>query len=313
VFDKTGTLTRGELRLKEMATHGGVSRERCLAIAAAMEAASEHPIGKALAATETARVLRAGEFRNVPGAGLEARIEGSLYRIGTLAFARELSSGPGPDHEPSEDTVVWLGGEPGLLASFRLGDEARQEAGEALGMLRALGVRVHLLSGDGENAVREIARRLDIPLSESGATPQRKRQFVAELQRQGRTVAMVGDGVNDAPVLAQADVSLAMGGGARLAQLRADALIVSQDLRDLPRAIRHARLALRIVRQNIAWAFVYNLLVLPLALAGALTPWAAALGMSASSLVVALNALRLERRSSRDTPVPAAPARLAAT
>jgi Cu2+-exporting ATPase len=311
VFDKTGTVTRGELLLKEAATYGGAGRERCLAIAAAIEAVSEHPIGKALsAAAEAAGGLRAEEFRNVPGAGMEALVDGSRYRVGTLPFVRELSAGPVPDHEPGEDTIVWLGDDSGLLASFRLGDETRREAEEALGMLRSLGVRVHLLSGDGENAVREIAWRLDIPFAEASATPQRKRQFVADLQREGRIVAMVGDGINDAPVLAQADVSLAMVGGARLAQQRADALIVSQDLRDLPRAIGHARFALRIVRQNIAWAFVYNLLVLPLALAGALTPWAAALGMSASSLVVALNALRLERR---ETPASAAPARLAAT
>jgi Cu2+-exporting ATPase len=314
VFDKTGTLTRGELRLKEGVSYGSVGRERCFAIATAIEAVSEHPIGRAFSvAAEAAGRLRAEEFRNVPGAGMEALVDGSRYRIGTLPFARELSAGPVPDHEPGEDTVVWLGGESGLLASFRFGDETRREAEEALGMLRSLGVRVHLLSGDGENAVREIAWRLDIPFAEAGATPQRKRQFVADLQREGNIVAMVGDGVNDAPVLAQADVSLAMIGGARLAQQRADALIVSQDLRDLPRAVGHARFALRVVRQNIAWAFVYNLMILPLALAGALTPWAAAIGMSASSLVVALNALRLERRSRRDTPASAAPARLAAT
>jgi len=313
VFDKTGTLTHGELRLKEVLTHGAAGRERCLAVAAAIEAASEHPIGKALVAAEAGTALRAAEFRNVPGAGMEALVEGSRYRIGTLPFVREISPGPVPRREPGQDTVVWLGGESGLLASFRLGDELRREAEEALALLRSLGVRVHLLSGDGENAVREIAWRLDIPFAEAGATPQRKRQLVAELQKEGRIVAMVGDGINDAPVLAQADVSLAMIGGARLAQQRADAVIVSQDLRDLPRAVVHARRALRIVRQNIAWAFVYNLLVLPLALAGALTPWAAALGMSASSLVVGLNALRLERRPRRKTTASAAPARLAAT
>jgi Cu2+-exporting ATPase len=176
-----------------------------------------------------------------------------------------------------------------------VGDEPRPEAREAVAALRARGLRVHLLSGDREPAVRKVARLLGIGIVEANATPERKREYVASLQRRGRVVAMVGDGLNDAPVLAQADVSLAMGGGARLAQLRADAVIVSGDLRELPRAVAHARRALKIVGQNIAWAFVYNVLVLPLALTGALTPWAAALGMSASSLVVALNALRLER------------------
>jgi Cu2+-exporting ATPase len=297
VFDKTGTLTRGELRLKDVAVFGGSSRERCLAIAAGIEAASEHPAGKALAGA--ARGPGAGDIRNFPGVGMEAVVEGARYRIGTLRFARELSPGPAPDEDPGMDTVVWLGGESGLLASFRLGDEMRREAEEALAMLQTMGVRVHLVSGDGESAVGEIAQRLNLPTAEANAEPARKRQYVAELQRQGRVVAMVGDGINDAPVLAQADVALAMGSGARLAQLRADAVLVSQDLRDLPRAIGQARRTLSIVRQNIAWAFAYNLLVLPLALAGALTPWAAALGMSASSLVVVLNALRLERRARR--------------
>ena len=313
VFDKTGTLTRGEPRLKEAVVCGGASRERCLALAAALEAASEHPIGKAFAAADAARGLRVEEIRNFPGAGIEARIEGGRYRVGALQFARELFPGPTPEEQPGEDTIVWLGGESGLLASFRLGDELRREAEGALEVLHSLGVRTHLLSGDGANAVREIARRLNISVAEANAAPERKLQYVAELQRQGRIVAMVGDGINDAPVLAQADASLAMSGGARLAQLRADAVIVSQDLRDLPRAIGRARLSLRVVRQNIAWAFAYNLLVLPLALAGALTPWAAALGMSASSMVVALNALRLERRSRRERPAAAAAARLAAT
>jgi Cu2+-exporting ATPase len=310
VFDKTGTLTRGELRLKEVAVLGGSSRERCLAIAAGIEAASEHPVGKALA--DAARGLGAENIQNFPGVGIEALVEGARYRIGTQRFAGQLSPGPSPDDDPGVDTVVWLGGESGLLASFRLGDEMRRNAEEALAMLQTMGVRVHLVSGDGESAVREIAQRLNLPAAEANAEPARKRQYVAELQRAGRVVAMVGDGINDAPVLAQADVALAMGGGARLAQLRADAVLVSQDLRDLPRAIGQARRTLSIVRQNIAWAFAYNLLVLPLALAGALTPWAAALGMSASSLVVVLNALRLERRARRKRPASAAP-RLAAT
>ena len=310
VFDKTGTLTHGEPRLKGVNVHSDVPRERCLAIASAIEAASEHPIGRALAASGAAG-LCADEIRNVPGSGIEARVEGGRYRIGTLAFAAELRPGRPPREEPGEDTVVWLSSEAGLLASFRLGDELRHEAREALAALRDLGVRVHLVSGDRESAVREVARRVDLRTVEAGAAPERKRQYVESLQRRGRVVAMVGDGINDAPVLAQADVSLAMGGGARIAQLRADAVMVSQDLRELPRAIAHARRTLAIVGQNILWAFAYNVLVLPLALSGGLSPWAAALGMSASSLVVALNALRLERPARPGAE--AVPARLART
>ena len=296
VLDKTGTLTRGELVLREVSVRASVPRERCLAIAAAIEWASEHPIGRALAG---AGGPAASSIRNFPGSGIEACVEGARYRVGTLAFAMELSPGRPPQEEPGSDTTVWLGSESGLLASFRLGDEVRREAIEALAALRDLGVHVHLLSGDRAGAAGDVARRLGIGTVEANAAPARKRQYVESLQRRGRVVVMVGDGVNDAPVLAQADASLAMGSGTRLAQLRADAVILSQDLRALPRAIAHARRALRIVHQNIAWAFVYNVLVLPLALAGALTPWAAAIGMSSSSLVVALNALRLERAPRR--------------
>jgi len=295
VFDKTGTLTRGEPRLAEARIHGRVPAGRCLAIAAAIEAASEHPIGKAFAAAGAGIAgLQVADIRNVPGAGLEARVEGRRYRIGTPAFALERAPGSGAAAEGGENTVVWLGDESGPLASFCLGDELRHEAGEVVAALRALGVTVHLLSGDGEGATREVARRAGIDIVQARATPEHKRRYVADLQRRGRAVAMVGDGINDAPVLARADLSLAMGGGARLAQMRSDAVILSEDLRELPRAVEHARRALRVVRQNVAWAFAYNLAVLPLALSGMLTPWAAAIGMSGSSLLVVLNALRLQ-------------------
>ena len=297
VFDKTGTLTRGEFRRVGVTVRGRVSREHCLAIAAAIEAASEHPIGKAIAAAGAGTPgLRVAEIRNAPGAGVEARVGGRRYRVGTLAFARDLAAGSAGVAAGGEGTVVWLGDESGLLASFRLGDELRPEAGEAVAALHALGVKVHLLSGDGEQATRSAAHRAGVDIVQAQAAPGDKLSYVLELQRQGRAVAMVGDGINDAPVLAQADVSLAMGGGTRLAQIQADAVILSEDLRELPRAIEYSRLTLRVMRQNIAWAFGYNLVVLPLACSGMLTPWAAAIGMSASSLGVVLNALRLQGR-----------------
>ena len=300
VFDKTGTLTRGELQLAHVTALGRISKDRCLAIAAAIESASEHPIGKAIAAAGAGTPgLHVAEIRNVPGAGVEARVEGRRYRIGTHAFARGLAPGAPAAAGASEDTRVWLGEESGPLAAFRFGDELRPEAGEVVAALRALGLRIHLLSGDGEHTTKDVARRAGIDIVEAQATPEDKRGYVGDLQRQGRTVAMVGDGINDAPVLAQADVSLAMGVGTRLAQMRSDAVILSEDLRELPRAVEYARKALRIMRQNVAWAFAYNLLVLPLALSGMLTPWAAAIGMSGSSLLVVLNALRLQGRRGR--------------
>jgi P-type Cu2+ transporter len=305
VFDKTGTLTHGDLRVEEVCVHGDLPLERCLAIAAALESASEHPLGKAIA---TAGAILAKypleDLRNVPGAGVEARIDGHRYRIGSPAFALELA-GKAAAVQGGGTTIVSLANESGLLASFRLADRIRSEAAGVVDALKERGIAVHLLSGDGEAATQSAAARAGIGKVLAQATPERKLRYVAGLQRRGRKVAMVGDGINDAPVLAQADVSLAMGRGARLAQAQADAVILSGSLVGLPDALAYARLVLRIVRQNIAWAFAYNLLVLPIAVAGALTPWAAAIGMSGSSLLVVLNALRLER-GRRESGEPAA-------
>jgi P-type Cu2+ transporter len=291
VFDKTGTLTRGELRLAGIEILGAVPRERCLALAAGLEAASEHPIGAAIAAFAR-ESAPAEEVRNVPGSGIEGRVEGREYRIGTLAFARGLASARA--REAARDGSAWLADENGLLACFRLADELRPEARRIVAELGALGLAVHMLSGDDADACRRIAARAGIVLVRARASPEDKRRYVAALQGRGRAVAMLGDGVNDAPVLAQADVSLAMGGGTRLAQASADCVMLKADLAELPRALRLARRTLAVVRENVLWAFAYNLAVLPLAVSGALTPWAAAIGMSASSLLVVANALRLQ-------------------
>jgi Cu2+-exporting ATPase len=306
VFDKTGTLTRGEPRLAGVSALGRIPKDRCIALAAAIESASEHPIARAISADGKGAALSVSEIRNVPGAGVEARIEGCRYRIGTAGFVLGPGHGSPPAAEGGEDTLVWLGDDSGPLALFRLRDELRPEAEEAVAALRRLGLEVHLLSGDGARACADTARRAGIAIVSAEASPEDKRRHVAELQRQGRKVAMIGDGINDTPVLAQADVSLAMGGGARLAQMRADAVLLAEDLRELPRAVARARDTLRIVRQNVAWAFAYNLVVLPLAISGMLTPWAAAIGMSGSSLLVVLNALRLQSRPSERVPRAAA-------
>jgi Cu2+-exporting ATPase len=296
VFDKTGTLTRGVLRLAGVRTHGALDASSCGELAAVIESCSEHPIARALSAAAThARPAAAGEFRNVPGEGIEADIGGQRYRLGTRDFASALYPARVKEAQATGATIVWLWGESGPLASFELADELRQDAAATVAALQNLGIRVHLLSGDGQQTAKRVAAALGVSEVRGGATPERKLEYLRALRGRGRKVAMVGDGINDAPVLALADVSFAMAGGARLAQLRADAVLLEDAIGELPAAVRQARRTLGIIRQNVVWAFAYNLLVLPLALAGLLTPWAAALGMSASSLLVVVNALRLQR------------------
>ena len=192
---------------------------------------------------------------------------------------------------------MWLGDDHGGIAAFRLGDRVRPGAGEAISRLRAMGRRIHLLSGDDPTVVARLAMQLGISAVSGGATPAEKLTYVKALQHAGARVAMIGDGVNDAPVLAQADVSVALRGGTDLAQVRADAVLLSDSPMDLARAVQLARRTRAVVRQNLAWALGYNLVVLPLAFAGWVTPWIAGIGMSGSSLLVVLNALRL--RASR--------------
>jgi Cu2+-exporting ATPase len=176
---------------------------------------------------------------------------------------------------------------------FEFADTLRSEVLEAIRQLNELGLQVELLSGDGEAAVQQVAQTLGLEHWAARQTPEGKLRHVNALQQQGAIIAMVGDGVNDAPVLAGAQVSLAMGGGTQLAQATSDMVLLSQHLLHLPEAVKRARQTLKIIRQNLLWAVGYNLVALPLAATGFVAPWMAAIGMSASSLIVVLNALRL--------------------
>ena len=293
VFDKTGTLTRGLLVLQRTRLHGEHDEAAALAIAAALERHSEHPVAQVLAAADSG-ALKAADVSAVPGEGVEGRVQGRRYRIGSPAFAAALS-GCEPPQPSAGSTLVSLGGEEGLIASFELGDELRPDAVETLKRLRALGLEVELLSGDAEPAVRRVAGLLGIERFTSGAKPADKLERIRQLQAQGAVVAMVGDGVNDAPVLAGSDVSIAMGSGTQLAHATADLIMLSERLSNLSFGVSGARRTLAIIRQNMTWAILYNVTAIPLAAAGWIAPWMAAIGMSASSLVVVLNALRLRR------------------
>ena len=301
LFDKTGTLTSGQLALSKVETFAELDTDQCLRIAAALEQASEHPVGRLLAA-QVANPPRATDLIATPGQGITGTVEGQSYRIGRSAYALQGSErSPELDRTHSHAVLATAEGKP--LAEFLLTDALRPEAREAVSALKQAGLRVSILSGDQFGVVERVAAELGIESYQAGLSPAGKLAAIKALQAEGALVAMVGDGVNDAPVLAGAEVSVAMGSGTQLAQASADMVLLSGQLGHLAEAVKVARKARLIVRQNLAWAIGYNLLALPLAAAGYIAPWMAAIGMSASSLLVVLNALRLNqaRRNEKNT------------
>ncbi|MEN9357915.1 MAG: hypothetical protein RL695_2086 [Pseudomonadota bacterium] len=320
VFDKTGTLTEGRLALAETLPLGVLSADEVLHCAAWLEQGSEHPLGRALrvaaAALPAASVAFSltGEVRAITGQGMEARGVGGLsgvLRIGTSDFVAALHGQALPEvaqrwraDGQASDSIVALGNERGWLALFRLHDTLRADAPAMIAALRALdvqGVRLTILSGDAPETVVAVAKQLGIATADArgGQTPEAKHAYIRQLQAQGAVVAMIGDGVNDAPVLAQAHVSVAMGGGTDLARNQADIVLLNENLASLGRGIDLSRKTLRIIRQNLWWSFAYNFTSVPLAMAGLVTPWMAGIGMAASSLLVVLNAMRLQRMPER--------------
>ncbi len=298
VFDKTGTLTLGRMTVVSVLALRG-DAEGVRRIAASLEAGSEHPIARALAANVEGPLPAAEDIRAITGAGVEGTVEGRPIRLGRPGFVAEIHGQSVPAAVEGligeSDTVIALGDGAGWLAFFRLSDGLRPEAPAMAAELAAMGLRMSIFSGDSAAAVQGVAATLGISDVRAGLAPEDKHAAMAELQKSGETVAMVGDGVNDAPVLAQAQVSVAMGGGADLARANADVVLLGNDLQALPGGLRLARRTLAIVRQNLVWAFAYNFLAIPLAMTGLVTPWMAGIGMSASSLFVVLNALRLQR------------------
>lgn len=283
VFDKTGTLGDGKPHLQCVDACVGLDAGTALRIAAALERDSSHPLAAAFAQVDD--VPAAGSLRAVAGQGVEGTVDGARWRIGTAPFATG----------EADDGAVWLGNDAGARARFAFAERERPDAARAIARLRAQGLALHLASGDAATPVTRFAEAVGILDAHARQSPEDKLARVRALQAEGRVVAMVGDGLNDAPVLAGADVSLAIGDGAALAQRAADLVLSGSSLGNVPAAIDIARRTRRIVRQNLAWAVGYNLLALPLAAAGVVTPWLAALGMALSSLAVTANALRLTR------------------
>ena len=309
VLDKTGTVTTGVMTLVDVMCVDGVSRDEALLNAGAVEKSSEHPIARAIvrAAEEEVGVLPSlDEFESLPGVGASGRIGGTIITVGREEMFRErlvilpkvirdaLSSSRELGHTA---VIVTWGGQ--AKAVISLADQPKPTSAEAIASLRLMGLAPILLTGDNATTARAIAESVGIETDEhhlyAGVMPEDKVAVVRDLQERGYAVAMVGDGVNDAAALTQADVGIAMGGGTDVAMQASDLTIVNGDLRSVPDAIRLSRATLRTIRTNVFWAFAYNVAAIPLAASGRLNPMWAGLAMASSSVFVVTNSLRLRR------------------
>jgi Cu2+-exporting ATPase len=295
-IDKTGTLTEPALdcvAVDRLALDASTTTESLLNTAAALAAWSHHPLAQSIVRTCAANAASAMPWRDVheePGHGVTAiDAQGRSWRLGAPRWV----GGEGDAAAGSPQALLGCDGQP--LLRFRFDETLRPGAAMAVNALRRDGVQVHLLSGDSPQQAARLAARIDLDSARGGLLPEHKLAAVQAAQEAGAVVAMVGDGINDAPVLARADVSFAMGEGAAVARLQADGVLVSNRLQDLHAARKLAQRTMRVARQNLAWACGYNLACVPLALAGLLPPWLAGLGMASSSLLVVLNSLRLAR------------------
>lgn len=303
IFDKTGTLTEGRLVIRESHALRG-SLDQALHLAASLEQHSEHPVAHAFRATSP-EPEAVTQLRQVAGAGIEGTIGGRRYRLGHAGHALQ-------DAQPTDMDRLWLSDDEGAIAWFRLSDSLRPEAATVIRALQAEGLKTWLLSGDRSATPAEMGAQLGMDHVQGGLLPEDKQEAVRQLQAEGAIVVMVGDGVNDAPGLGQAHLSVAMASGTDLAQTTADALLLRDDLRALVTARHQAVATQRIIKQNLTWALTYNLAILPPAALGFVPPWLAAIGMSLSSLVVVGNALRL-RKTQRLSPAPYTATAVAAT
>ena len=293
-IDKTGTLTEDCLVLREVVAAPGASMPlvELQTLAASLASWSQHPLSRALCAAvpTSSGKQRWHDVQEQAGQGLQALDEqGRVWRLGTWAWV------VGAGAPPRSDVRSWFGSDGQAEAGFLVEEALREGSEAAIASLRARGLQPTLLTGDDPQRASALAARLGITDVAARCTPEGKLARVAAAQAAGERVLMVGDGINDAPVLARADVSLAMGQGALVARSQADAVIASNRPADLVRAVDVARKTMRIVRQNLIWAGLYNLACIPLAVMGWLPPWAAGLGMAASSMGVILNALRAAR------------------
>jgi len=298
LFDKTGTLTRDAMVLASTKVREGVPAAQALAMAAALAQYSLHPISKALvAATQagTAPLWRASEVREVAGGGMIGRVASDDAASSAMELRLGSADFCGIEVTRTDSLQAYLSDEKGWLATFELHEDVRTDAKAAVAALQRAGVAVQLLSGDSPAAAARVAAEVGIKEFRGHCSPRDKLDFLRDAQQRGRKVAAVGDGLNDGPVLAAAHVSFAFGGAVPLAQAQADFVVLGEQLSAVATTFQVASQSLRVVRQNLWWAAIYNALCVPLAVAGWLPAWLAGLGMGLSSLLVVANSLRLSK------------------
>ncbi|WP_151670860.1 heavy metal translocating P-type ATPase [Nitrincola schmidtii] len=293
IFDKTGTLTEGRLAIQETYPLNGTSPADALMWGAALEALSEHPIGRAFIPWYC---FSAESIENSVGMGIQGEINGVRYRIGTPSYVMELSGQAIPEMPDQQRQWILLGNEKSPLAWFALDDQIRRETRQAIRELKALGLSIEILTGDTSPAVQRIAEKLDIDVINSGMSPEQKLARIETLQAEGKQTIMVGDGINDIPVLVGAQTSVSMGAATDLAKTNADAVLTNNNLQTLAESIRMARKTRTIIKENLGLSLAYNVIALPAAAMGLVPPYIAAIGMTASSLLVTGNAMRLTRK-----------------
>jgi len=301
LFDKTGTLTHGQPGIVQTICHSSIDENEALHLASLLERDSVHPVAKAFQRkNKSTRESRVSNLEHVVAGGICAVVDGKRLCIGNFGFLQaqlpelQAVSDPVAETIPS-GSVVHLADENQVLASFVLQDRVREGAEAAIQQLHDMKIATAIVSGDRLENVARIGADLGIERINAGLSPDGKLDYIRNLQQHGESVLMVGDGINDAPVLAAADVSVAMGAGTQIAISKADYILMNDQLPTVVKALRLTRKTLRIIRQNLAWAVIYNVLAIPAAAMGLVPPWLAALGMSASSLIVVVNALRLTR------------------
>ncbi|MFW6041496.1 MAG: heavy metal translocating P-type ATPase [Guyparkeria sp.] len=298
VFDKTGTLTSGELIVRRVEPLGDLDEDRLGGIVAGLEQYADHPVGRALHAWGEGRgrsPVRVGDVESRSGLGVTGRIDGETFAVGNVRLMEELGVEMPRTGAAVDELVVWVARGRQAVARAVLGDELREDAAEAVRRLKEAGVEVSLLSGDHPARAEMIGKRLGVDHAVGGLLPEDKMDRVARLQADGARVLMVGDGVNDAPVLARADVSMAMGGGTAVAKHSADMVLLNDRVAETAFAITYARRTMGVIHQNLTWSVWYNGIAIPVAALGFVQPWLAAIGMSLSSIAVIGNALRLRR------------------